>query len=104
MLKLYQDPEFKAKHAAAQKARFSRPEELAAHAERRADSWKVISPEGVEQVIKNLRGFCVDNHLSQTRMSCMGRGETIQGSYKNWQCFKLSPKRTRQVKVHNDSS
>ena len=49
--------------------------------------WKIIYPNGLEIIIKNLSKFCRDNNLDQGNMCKVAHKE--KDNYKGWRCSKL---------------
>lgn len=50
-------------------------------------TYKVISPDGVEQIITNMAGFCRENNLTATNMSRVAMGKLPH--HKRWKCELL---------------
>jgi hypothetical protein len=51
-------------------------------------SWKLITPEGNEFLITNLRKFCMENNLDQGNMVKVSQG--ILKQHKGWKCIKTA--------------
>jgi group I intron endonuclease len=54
----------------------------------KAAAWIVVSPDGVEQMIRNLKKFCGENQLSYDLMRMVANGKLQQ--YKGWRCQRSS--------------
>lgn len=70
----------------AHKGRIHSPESIAKYAETRSEWWIVITPEGTEMKIKNLKAFCRDNGLDQRHMSKVANGKAKH--HKQWRCHR----------------
>ena len=46
--------------------------------------YKLISPEGIEYIIQNLKKFCIENSLSVSSMTLVAQGK--QRKHKGWKC------------------
>jgi hypothetical protein len=53
--------------------------------------WKIIFPNGSEQIIKNLKQFCTDNNLSRGCMCAVSQGK--RNHHHRFKCFKYEEKR-----------
>jgi hypothetical protein len=53
----------------------------------RSKDWIVISPEGEEKTINNLKKFCKENNLTHTLMQHVANGQ--QTHHKQWKCKKV---------------
>lgn len=51
-------------------------------------NWRVISPSGEVQIIKNLRGWCMNNKLTYTSMHFVSQGK--RKHHKGWKCEKIN--------------
>ena len=49
--------------------------------------WRIIDPQGVSYIIKNMSKFCIDNNLDRPNMSRVAKGQRLH--HKNWKCEKL---------------
>lgn len=50
--------------------------------------WFVISPEGKELKIRNMKKFCRENDLCPCKMTMVSKGQRKQ--HKGWRCKKIS--------------
>lgn len=76
--------EHKQKIGLAHKGRIQPPEAIAKRIDTRSQWWIVITPEGDEIKVKNLKAFCRMNGLDQRHMSQVASGK--QKHHKQWKC------------------
>ena len=50
-------------------------------------TYRVITPEGKEEIITGLRAFCREKNLNPQIMSCIANGTYSRSHYKGWQIF-----------------
>ena len=55
---------------------------------KKAKQWKVISPDGVEEIVDNLTAFCKANGLTGSVMSGVANGK--YSHHKQWKCEKIA--------------
>jgi len=53
----------------------------------RSKTYKLITPDGEELIVKNLSEFCKDKELDASNLSRISKNEKI---YKKWRCICLS--------------
>jgi len=49
-------------------------------------TWRIIWPDGKEEVLKNLYQFCRDNNLSPVSMSKIAKGKLVSKTHKGFGC------------------
>lgn len=69
----------------AQRGKKELPENVAKRAESNRKAYRVISPDGCEMIIQNLKRFCQENQLRYSGMVNVANG--YDRSHRGWKCF-----------------